>query len=598
MSVCFELTQESENSLAIKIREQILEKIKECKSEEELQQTLLNILRDNEESLDLEKIQNGEEISRLLNNFLVCSLETTPDNLDSYQVQLGSLLQNAIDLACNPPAFSIPYPYPTIDDTKDFTNKLLLALLRLAINIILSIIKKLLALIIEICTSGLSRFNSYSDLSFVDALSSGITDEITQSFIGDVFKAFGIDDNGNTTRVIQVGEISECEEQGDPTAVLKDINKFLDDLSTMATPVEICSLLNNKANDTTFQVVEELLDFEYPEIRKRLDNRSRISGLFKTLGTRVDPSFCSIIEQNAEQILAAPELCFTEDVNTLRENLLKERSLTEEQIKDLLNKERQRTRKNLEKLSELATAIKTNPNKILGETPEIFCKGNQPGLVSIDDMPSLKVAVSELVDSTFNTFAYVYNLNSSNFVNNILQTTITENTTEPILRKFVDTTAVDNNGDLQILENSLNPKFMQRVAANQFTLCDPIGRTDQDSLIDYYEELEVNNNSVVNNDVIDTQTLINTTNFSAFDGGEEGIVYIKNYDYKSKVTPDVQNIVNKIENYFSLDYETLSITISIPNKYLNTTSNDNVGNFDLLPSTQNIIVHTISGSAQ
>jgi len=594
MSVCFELAQESENALAIKLREQILNKIKECKTEEELQQTLLNIGRDNDEELDLEKNQNGDEVSRLLNNFLVCSLETTPDNLDSYQVQLGSLIQNAVDLACNPPAFSIPYPYPTIDDTKDFTNKLLLALLRLAINILLSIIKKLLALIVEICTSGLSRFNSYSNLNFADAITDAIGDEIGQSFIADVFRAFGIDENGHSIEIIQVGE--ECEDDAEPTAVLKDINKFLDDLSMMATPVEVCSLLNNKANETTFLVVEELLEFEYPEMRRRLNNRAKISGLFKTLGTRIDPSFCSIIEQNSEQIVAAPELCFSEDVNSVRESLLREKNLTNEEIKNVLDQERQRTRRNLEKLSELATAINTNPNKILGETPEIFCKGNEPGLVSIDDMPSLKEALQQTIDSTFNTFAYVYNLNSSNFVNNILEVKVTENTTEPILRKFIDTTIVDNNGDVQILENNLNPKFMQRVAANHFTLCDPFGRTDQDSLIDYYEEIEVNNNSIVNENIIDTQTLINTTNFSAFDGGEDGVVYIKNFNYQAKVTPDVQDVVNMVENYISLDYEKLSISISIPNKYLSTTNNSNVGNFDALPSTQTITLYTITGS--
>ena len=90
--------------------------------------------------------------------------------------------------------------------------------------------------------------------------------------------------------------------------------------------------------------------------------------------------------------------------------------------------------------------------------------------------------------------------------------------------------------------------------------------------------------------------MINTTNFSAFNGGEQGVVYIKNYDYQSKTTPDVQSVVNKIENYISLDYEKLSISISIPNKYLSTTSNSNLGNFDSLPSTQVITLYTITGS--
>ncbi len=597
MSVCFELNQESDNSLAIKIREQVFEKLKDCKTPEELKDTLLTILSENDENLDLEKIQNGEEVSRLLDNFLVCSIETTPDNLDSNQIQLGSLLQNAVDLVCNPPGFSIPYPYPTIDDTGDFTNKLLLALLRLAIKIILSIIKKLLSLIIEICNNGLSAFNSYGSLSLSSIISQSIGDEVSNSFIAEVFDVFGINENGHSTQVITVGQIEECEEPSEPSAIFKDVNKFLDDLSSMTTPVEICSLLNNKARDTTFQVVEELLEFEYPELRKRLNTRSKISGLFKTLGSKTDPSICQLIEDNSEKIIAAPELCFTEDVNSVREALLKQRNLTDQEIKDVLEQERQKTRKNLEQLAELSSIIKTNPNKLLGETPQIFCNGDKPGIMGLDDMPSLKSSINDTMNSTFNTFAYVFKLNSSNFVNNIIETKVTENTDDKVIKKFTDVTSIDNNGTPQIIENGLNPKFMQKVSAGQYTLSDPDGNTDQESLLRYYKDLKVNDKKIVNNDVIDVQTLINNTNYDSFEGGEDSKVFIKNYNYTNKVTPDSYEVTKNINNYLSIDYDKMSISFSIPNKYLNTRSTENVSNFDTLPSTQTITIFPITGSS-
>ena len=113
MSVCFELQQESENALAIKIREQVLDKISACKSEEELKRTIVKIIQDNDEQIDLEKIQESNEISRIADSLIACSIETNPDNLNQTQIQIGELLKNAIDLICNPPTFTIPYPIVT-----------------------------------------------------------------------------------------------------------------------------------------------------------------------------------------------------------------------------------------------------------------------------------------------------------------------------------------------------------------------------------------------------------------------------------------------------------------------------------------------------
>lgn len=593
MSVCFELTQESENALAIRIRDAVFQKLKDCTSEEQLREELLAILRDNDETLDLEKLQTDEDLTRILDSFVACSVTTVPDNLDGKTVQIGDFLRNAIDTICTPPTLSIPYPLPTIDLTDDFLNKLLLALVRLAINILLSIIKKLLSLIIDICNTGLNSLNGYGIDNISKIIADSVGQGVSQSFIGEVFNSFGINTDG-TSAILTIGEEEECTDETFREAVsnVKSVSKFLDDLSMMATPVELCSLLNNKANDSTLLMVEELLTFEYPEIKKRLNNRSKIITLFKTLGSRSDPSICQLIEDNSEKVISRPDLCFSGDMMQVRKNLLKERNLTDDQIKNVLDKERQKVKTNLEKVSQLAAAIRTNPDRIFGEPPNIFCKGNQSGLFNLDDMPSLKDSLNDGIDVSFNMFATVYSSNSSNFVSNILSTYSQVNLEEPIIQKFSDKFIIDNDGEEQLIENSINDKFLQRTSNGRFTLCDEFGRTDKDSLLDYYD-FEINNQQVIVNDTIDKQLLVSNLNYDAHDEN----VYILNYIYSSKVTPDVINIIDKIEDYIQLDYENLCINFALPNKLVLPNSIDNTGDFNLVPSMQTIKLFTVSGSS-
>lgn len=597
MSVCFEIEQESENALAIRIRDLVFEKLKDCTTEEQLKDALLKILSENDDTLDIEKIQNDKEVSYILDSFVACSVDTNLDNLDGRKVQIADLLKNAINTICNPPTFSIPYPFPIFDLSADFLEKIKLALIRLAIKILISIIKKLLSLIIDICNSGLASLNGYGINNITNILTDSIGGELSQSFIGEVFNSFGINTDG-TAASLTIGEEEECT---DPLATdddfreavsnIKNVNKFLDDLSMMATPVELCSLLNNKANESTFLVVEELLRFEYPEIRKRLHNRTKIAGLFKTLGSRSDPAICQLVEDNAELITSSPDICFTTNAMQIREGLLKERNLSDDEIKKIIKQERDRNKKNFEKLNQLAAAINTNPNKILGEPPNIFCKGNESGIVSLEDMPSLKESISEGLDISFNTFAYVFDLNSSNFVDDVLVNKSTINLLDPIIPKFIDKTIIDDEGETQVLENSLNDKFLQRVSNGKFTLCDYYGRTDKESLLDYYD-FKINDQSVIVEDVIDTKLLAENTNYDAHDEN----VYIINYNFNLDLTPDVINISNTIDNYLSLDYENLSISISIPNKLVLPSSIDNTGDFSKIPSMQTIKLFTVSGS--
>jgi len=593
MSVCFELQQESENALAIKIREQILDKISACKSEEELKKTIVNILAENDNELDIEKIQNSNEISRIADSLIACSIEATPDNLNQTQIQVSDLLKNAIDLICNPPTFSIPYPFPTIDISGEFLKQLLLALLRLAIKILLSILKKLLSLVIDICNSGLSSLNSFGSQDILDIIS--ISREVDDSFIGDVFSAFGINTDG-TAATITVGEAIPCDEESARTAVsnIKNVSSFLDDLSFMATPVELCSLLNNKATEQTYAMVEELLQFEYPEMRKRLNNRVKIASLFTVLGSKSDPAICQLIEDNADSIISQPELCFTGDTNKIRENLLKNRNLTDDQIKDIISKERDRNKENLQKLSELASVIKTNPNKIFGEQQPIFCKGSTPGLVGLDSMPSLKQNISDVLDETYNNFATIFRRNTSNFVDSIITIKKTTVSTDQVVPKFISYLAIDKDGNEVLVENSLNPEFIKLTSNGSYKLCDVGGSTSKNSLLDYYD-FEVNSQKIINNDIIDIQTLINTTNYDSFDNDDIGKVYILKETATQIVMDNIRSQFQSIDvgtitnSKFVTNTDFLSVSLSI----IDSTIDLVTGNRFSLPEQQNITIYTV-----
>ena len=559
MEVCFELQQQSDNALAIELRNKILNKLESIKTEEDLKRLVVSIIAENDDQIDIESLQLDNGVIPSLENYFACSIQENQDNLNTVQIEVGEILKKAIDLICNPPSIPAVPEYPIIDISGDFLNKILVALLRLAIKILLSIIKKLLSLLVEVCASGLSVLNGYGAASFGDIIKQSIGDNVSQSFVNDVFKAFGINSDG-TPATLEFGDLEVCDTPFDLSNVnnLKNTMQFLDDLSSMLTPVEVCSLLNNKATEQTFQVIEEVLKYEYPSLKSRLNNRTKIAGLFKTLGSKTDPAICDLIENNAQLIISRPDICFTEDTNKLRENLLRNKGLTDDEVAEQIKKERDRNKANLEKISELASKIKSNPNKLFGEQQDIFCKNGKQGLVSLEDMPSLKTAVNNSLDTTFNVYATVMQKNLDSFSTTVITTDKVLNESSPVIAKFIDLDTVDKDGNLVNITNALNPVFIQKTTTGQFELCDDNGNTDANTLLDYYSFSK-------NNDVINIQALLNATSKDEL-GGDN--VYILNYNNNQKLLKDVINIisVDNIDNYLMIDPTEMSIKFIIPTK--------------------------------
>lgn len=600
---CFDLEDTPENILAIKIKEDIIDKLVACSSETEVKNVLNQVITDNYESLDIEQLRLGSaSIGPVIDSFVACALDETSENLLDTQITVADLLKNAIDLLCDPPSFNIPAPFPIIDISAEFLKQLLIALLRLVMKIILSILKKLLQLILEIC-SGNYSFDGQSLLQAIsDSVAGGINEGI--DYINDTFAAFGIDANGVAATSIINGE--GCQPPADVnTEVVKSSIDFMNDLSSVLTPVEICNFLENIPTEQSFQVVEELMKFEYPQMAAVFNSRTKIRSLFKTLGKRVDPKICKVIRDNAEKITSQPELCFTEDANEIRKALLKKRDLSDEEIENLLTKERERQTANLAQVADLLASIRTDPNKLLGGTPNIFCKGGSPGIITMEQMPSLQENLNSATNYVFNMYATTFMKELLTYQSALLSQQKTLNTTAPVLQKFVTLTIIDKDGALQVLENTINSVFSQKVAQGTYELCNKDGNTDIDSLINAYP-------GAVDQTAVDIQKVLNISNIDDLKKViEADNVYILNYNTKQVIATELfdeqYGLINDgnvstykktalgyrwLNDLISTNTSDMSISINLPTKFSLFNDATTAPNYNIVPSSDNIVVNT------
>lgn len=614
---CFELDEIPENILAKKIKEDVIDKLLSCSTKEEVQLKLNEIITENYESLDIDELRTGAApIGPVLDSFVACSLEDSTENLTNVQIQIGDLLKNAIDLVCNPPTFNIPAPYPIIDISDAFLKQLFLAFLRLIMKIILSLLKKILSLIIDICQSGLSVQNLFGTQNFGDIISDafgGAVDEAT-SFINEVFGAFGIDPNGIPATSIVEGE--GCLEPitlGESKS--KSTSEFLNDLSSVLTPLEICDLFDNNTNEQTFQVIEELMKYEYPNFGAVFNTRTKIRDLFKLLGKKVDPRLCQTIRENADKITSNPDICFTSEAIELRKNFLGKKELSDEQIEQLLDKEREAQTTNLDKIGQIIAAIKTNPNSLFGDQQDIFCKNGQSGIVSMDMMPSLRNSATNTLNYTYNIYAVTAIKEIEAFGGKLLVQEKILDTEEPVIPKFAAYTIQDSEGKTKTFPNMVNPTFTQRTSFGHFDLCDDEGNIDNDSLLGFYNEDDAQDED----GNIDIQKVISVTSKKDAKklGGDN--VYIANYKSTPKIANDFYNTgsfgfgllyINELEtseridelsrsvdystrikDFISYDTNNMSITIKIPTKFLPFGQQTTKPDFKTIESQDDLVVY-------
>jgi len=114
--------------------------------------------------------------------------------------------------------------------------------------------------------------------------------------------------------------------------------KFIDDVSSVLTPKELCMLTSGKPSLEILTYIERIIDVGYPEIKLALDTKTKIKAIFKKLGTFLPKNLCNEIQRGLSEInIKYEEICPPDDPKINYRQALIENRLTEEQNQEFLN---------------------------------------------------------------------------------------------------------------------------------------------------------------------------------------------------------------------------------------------------------------------
>ena len=183
------------------------------------------------------------------------------------------------------------------------------------------------------------------------------------------------------------------------------IKSILDDLANLLSPSELCDLLRGSPDPTTLRIVKALLHNSYCELG--LDTREEIINFFISISSRMDLSVCDEVDDLAE-FISDDFLC--PPSSSLRERLLADKEMSQEEIKNQMERERDRSRKMVEQfLEDMNEGIASGKFK----APNMFCSKDSEGNTVagqtsfMDDQFKyvLETTVVSLFKPTYNSFS-------------------------------------------------------------------------------------------------------------------------------------------------------------------------------------------------
>jgi hypothetical protein len=510
-------------------------------------------------SIDIESIRTLESVNDTATLLYACSINQQAPNFANISFELSDALQEVVNLLCNLPHFDLPeisFKFPDLHE--GIIQALIQALLNFAIQLLISLMMELLQIIIDFCNLGASSL-AFGVANLIDILEKSANGAIQnlESFLETVLGLFGIKMDGNVAIVEQLNPDICIEDQIQNNG--KSSKQFLNDISMMLTPSEICSLINGSPTNETLDLIEELIEFDYTQFKTIFINKERLKIFFKTLGRVVDPRIC----ERLENLPRNENLCVSEEADNLRTSFLirkglatGEEPLTQSQIKTELDKERTRNKQRLERVAETMIAIKKSPNSIFEQAnKQLFCENGKKGLISPKDVPVLVHSSNKIIDKTFAsvTKSYVKEINNIQSAFILNKRVKVEGQT---IQKYVDVTYELPNGQKVNAVNTLNIDYIKATTAHGPEYCDIDGNTDFDSLENAgyktYEDSEVIDIEATEAD-IEARTVIRIVKYSSTNRLTP--------NYRNYVLPENINIVYYVtNNTINLTYDIVETT--------------------------------------
>ena len=551
------------NVLAQKLKNELFDKLISCSSEEQVHDTLLSLVREKIEdgSIDIESIRTLQSVNDTATLLYACSINQQAPNFANINFELSDALQEVVGLLCNLPHFDLPevsFRFPDLHE--GIIQALIQALLQFAIQLLVSLMMELLQIIIDFCNLGASSL-AFGVANLIDILEKSANGAIQnlESFLETVFGLFGIKMDGNVAVVEQLNPDICVEDQIQNNG--KSSKQFLNDISMMLTPSEICSLINGNPTNETLDLIEELIEFDYNQFKTIFINKDRLKLFFQTLGRIVDPRIC----ERLENLPRNENLCVSEEADNLRTSFLikkgistGEEPLTQSQIKTELDKERQRNRQRLERVAETMIAIKKSPNSIFEQAnKQLFCENGKKGLISPKDVPVLVHSSNKTIDKTFASVTKNYVKEINNIQSAFILNTRSKVEGETI-QKYVDVTYELPDGQKVNAVNTLNIDYTKATTVYGPEYCDFEGNTDFNSLKDYGYEVFSDNSEVI--DIEQTEANI----------VKRRVIRIVKYDSVNKLTPKYRNAI--LPENINIVYYVTSNTINLVYNTVETTN--------------------------
>lgn len=218
------------------------------------------------------------------------------------------------------------------------------------------------------------------------------------------FEPLGISADGSTSftdaeleaSLASCGISNPSGEQGTP-------EDFLDDISEALSIGELENLLNGNPSANTCSLVSQMVQSGYNNMAPAFDDCSKIAEVFSEIGESVDPNLIQSLKPKKARIANKLEyLCkeaqpFDEEPY---KDVMRAKGLTDEQIEDQLEQEKDRQKQALEDLANLLAEVQAD--SVLSEVvPPIYPEDcDSPSLLPADsDIPEMNMVNEMVVDS-------------------------------------------------------------------------------------------------------------------------------------------------------------------------------------------------------
>jgi hypothetical protein len=389
-----------------KIIKSVFDKLSTCTDEQTLKNNINSILQEKSQQglISLEPLRESNDVQAQINLLIECSLSETSKLIDeNIEIDAAYVISGIVKFICNPPSFD----FPSLDlsfkfSLKDFFIKLLFQFIDLLTQILLQIIQQIINIVLNICETNFeSLLQGYENIvnilsnSFQEAINFKINDII--SSLQPLFRTFGFNSDGT---LIESPNFISCESN---IGSIRPVNQFLNDLSMMVTPFEICSLFEGVPSQQTLELVRELLQFEYPLLQTRLSDDVIVTNFFVSIGRFIPSSICRKIRETYtdEYAYSCGEEYSQREQAKL--SILNRNGHTEEQSREAIRRERERYSNRLKDLGSFVAKLRGDPEKVFDSVSNnIFCKGGKAGMASLSDIPSAVVTTTIVVNGFYN----------------------------------------------------------------------------------------------------------------------------------------------------------------------------------------------------